>query len=89
MTLRVVADNVTELPVHNPHLIPSIARTFADKCEDGEFGEVSRAVLILETDTGPLRFFWGDSFTHEEAVGTLFLAAHAATVDAIDDFEDD
>ena len=82
------ADNVEPLPVHNPTLIPSIARTFADKCEAGVFGEVERAVLVLETDDGPLKFFWGEPLTHYEAVGMLTVAAHIASTDAVDDFDD-
>jgi hypothetical protein len=86
MTLRVVADNTVELPVHNPKLIPSVARAFANKAEAGEFGAIDRAVLILETDTGPLSFYWGEELTHYEAIGMLQMAAHLATVDGIDAF---
>jgi hypothetical protein len=88
MTLKLVADNTVALPRYNPKLIPSIARTFADKVEDGEFGEVSRAVVILETDAGPIKFYWGERMSHLEAVGLLHLASIAAAGDAFEDFEE-
>ena len=89
MTLRLVSDNVTEIPVYNPHLIPSIARTFADKVEDGEFGEVTRAVVILETDAGPLNFYWGETPSHLEVVGLIQCALLSTTQDALDGYDDD
>ena len=90
MTLKLVStDNVVDIGVYNPMLIPSIARTFADKVEEGEFGEVTRAVVILETDEGLIKFFWGEAPTHLEAVGILQLALHDATVNAIDSYGDD
>lgn len=81
--------NLAELPVYNPKLIPSIARTFADKVEAGEFGMVERAVVILETDVGPVKFYWGESLTHLEAVGLLHLASIAAAQDFAEDVLDD
>ena len=91
MTLKLVhdAENVVELGVYNPALIPEIARTFADKVEDGEFGMVERAVVILETEHGLIKFYWGETPTHLEAVGMLQLALHDATVNAIDSYGDD
>ena len=91
MTLRLVRDEADVIPigVYNPKLIPEIARTFADKVEDGEFGEVERAVVILETDEGLIKFYWGEAPTHLEAVGMLQLALHDATQQAIDSYGDD
>ena len=83
MTLKLVTDNTVELPIYNPRLIPSIARVFADKFEAGEFGEVTRAVLILETEAGPLPFYWGEEISHFEAIGMLQMAAHQAITDGI------
>lgn len=87
MTLRLVdKDNVVEAEVYNPKLIPSIARAFADKAEAGRFGKVKRAVLVLETDEGPLKFYWGEPLTHYEAVGLLHVATHNASSAATDGF---
>lgn len=75
--------NVANLPRHNPHLIPGIARTFADKIEAGEFGQVDRVIVLLETDdAGILPLYWGDRITHVEALGLLHLGLAEATVRA-------
>lgn len=89
MSLKLVEPNIAEFPIYNPKLIPNIARTFADKVEGGEFGQVERAVVILETEAGPIKFYWGAALTHLEAVGLLHLASIAAAQDAYSDFDDD
>lgn len=91
MTITLAVDNcnVVDLPVYNPALIPSIARTFADKVEAGEFGEVTRAIVILETDAGPLNFYWGETPSHLEVVGLIQLALHETTQDALDSYDEE
>lgn len=79
MTLKLVADNVETLPVYNPKAIPSIARTFADKLEGGEFGEVNRVVVLCETDEGLVPMYWGDDLTHYDAIAMLHLGMVEAT----------
>lgn len=90
MTLKLVeTDNIKELPRYNPRLIPSIARTFADKVEAGDFGEATRCVVIVETDEGLERLYWGEEVTHIEAVGILQMALTDAAHKALDSYDED
>jgi hypothetical protein len=87
--LRLVqSDNVAELPRWNPRVISEIARTFANKVENGEFGEVYRVIVIVENDEGLARMYWGNELSHLEAVGMLQLALADATQKATDSYAD-
>lgn len=90
MTLQLVHDaaDVTALPIYNPHVIPEIARTFADKVEAGDFGQVDRCIVIVETTEGLVRLYWGGSIMHIEAVGVLQLSLADATQKALAHFLD-
>lgn len=74
MTLKlVVPDNISELPVENVKDLAAQARTFADKLEAGEFGEVTRVLTVI--DGSPLRFqYSGDTATAYELMGLLTAA---------------
>lgn len=93
--MRLVADNgidvenIARLPVHNPQIIPDIARTFADRVEEGKFGQVERVIVIVETDEGLAKLYWGDGITHIEAVGILQMALFSASGEAIDSYADE
>jgi hypothetical protein len=71
--------NVEHIEVYNPRLIPSIARTFADKLEADAFGDVARVIVLVETDEGIIPLYWGGGITHVEAIGLLHLGLAEAT----------
>jgi hypothetical protein len=74
MTLKLVADNVAELPVGNLMDIAAMARRFADDLDKGEHGEPFRAVLLVQREDGLALFGWGESASPLEMMG-LFEAA--------------
>ena len=76
MTLGLVVDNsnVTELPVGNLMNLADMARRFADGIEAGEFGHTTRAIVVVETETGLAMMTWGEGATPYEMMG-LFEAA--------------
>lgn len=72
MTLRLVSDNVTEIPVGNLMDIADMARRYAS---DLEYGEVERTVVITQLADGSLNILgWGENTTAYELMG-LFEAA--------------
>jgi hypothetical protein len=74
MTLRVVADNVTELPVGNLMDIPGMSRRFANDLEAGDYGDVQRVMVVIESGDGIRTLGWGDSINTFEAIGLLEAA---------------
>ncbi len=91
MSLKLVepSADVVAIDIINPAIIPAVARRFAEKVEEGKFGPVCKAVLVLDTESGPLCFYWGDTPNHFEAIGMLQMAVHEATRKGIEAFEDD
>ena len=74
MTLRLVS-NVTELPVGNLQDIGDMARRFADDVDHGEYGEVLRAVVVVQGDDGSLTILgWGENTNAYNLMG-IFEAA--------------
>jgi hypothetical protein len=74
MTLKLVSDNVSELPVGNLMDIGGMARRFADDLEAGHYGDVLRTVTIVECDGGIILLGWGENTSSYELMG-LFEAA--------------
>jgi hypothetical protein len=52
MTLKLVSDNVTELPVGNVRDLPQMLRYLADDIEAGELGSLTSLVTVLVRDDG-------------------------------------
>lgn len=87
MSLKlVVPDNVAELPVGNLMDIAGMARRFADHLDAGEYGEVTRAVVIVETSDALTLLGWGENTTAYELMG-MFEAAKLRAFS--DQFTDD
>ena len=86
MTLRLVDDNVTPLPVRNLNDIASMARGFADDLDSQAYGEVTRVICIAEHEAGLAILGWGENTSPYELMG-LFEAAKLRVFadDAIDD----
>jgi hypothetical protein len=74
VTLKLVSDNVSELPVDNLMDIGDMARRFADDIDAGEYGEVVRTVTVIECDRGLVILGWSENTTSYELMG-LFEAA--------------
>ena len=86
MTLKLVSDNTVELPVGNLMDIAGMARRFADDLESGNYGDVLRSVLVVESDYGLTLLGWGENTSAYELMG-LFEAAKLRVFadDAIED----
>lgn len=75
MTLRLVSDsNVEELPVGNLQDIAGMARRFAGYVDDGQWGQISRAIVLVEHEGGMTILPWGEATSPYELMG-LFEAA--------------
>ena len=90
MTLKIAVDNsnVQEFPGVNLRDTAAAARRYAELVEAGEFGEVIRATLIVETDHGHETLFWGDTPSINEAVGIFEIAKHALILRLIEGDEE-
>lgn len=85
MGLKLV-DNVSELPVYNFQDIAACARKWADQLELGEQGDVTRAVVVLDTPDGLAICVWGDNVNGYEMVGLLEAAKlHAYEFNVVGD----
>jgi hypothetical protein len=86
VTLRVVSDNTLPLPIGNLMDIAGMARRFADQIDAGEYGDVIRAVVVLETPEALTTIGWGENTTAYELMG-IFEAAKLRVFadDLIDD----
>jgi hypothetical protein len=67
-------ENVAALPVGNLMDIAGMAERFAEDLRTGEYGDVARSVLIVETPEGLTMLGWGENTTNYELMG-LFEAA--------------
>ena len=85
MTLKLVAPEVPELPVRNLMDIPAMARGFADDLEANDYGEVTRAVVIVDTPDGLHILGWGENVTTFEAIGILECAKMTSYGSMFDD----
>jgi hypothetical protein len=72
------------LPVTNWRNIPSIARDFADRVEAGDFGEVTRAMVVLDTEHGIHTLSWGEEATSLYAMGMFQAASNMAFADGLE-----
>jgi hypothetical protein len=75
VSLKLVSDNVSELPVGNLMDIGGMARRFADDLDAGEYGDVLRTIVVAQRDDGALVILgWGENTSAYELMG-LFEAA--------------
>lgn len=76
MMLKLVhdADTADTITLRSLSNIPSMARGFADDLEAGEWGDVTRAIVLVENEDGIVILGWGDGCTAYELMG-LFEAA--------------
>lgn len=84
--LKVVGDNVEKLEVRNLMDIPAMARGFADDLEAGDYGEVERVIVVIDTPDGLRTLGWGESVSNYEAIGIL-EAGKIVTFNSQFDFE--
>lgn len=72
--MRLVSDNVSELPVSNVMDVGAMARKFADEVEAGVYGEVRRCLVVIDCTDSMHQVQWGESVSMFEALG-IFEAA--------------
>lgn len=76
---------VLAFPGTNWRDIAGCARDFADRADAGEFGEITRAMLVLDTDTGFHTLSWGEAACPIYVVGMLQCAQFTAFADGVSD----
>jgi hypothetical protein len=85
VTLRLV-ENVSELPVRNLSDVAAMARGFGDDIEAGDYGDVHRAVVIVQGEDGTLTMLgWGENTTAFELMGICEAAKLQAFADYVSD----
>lgn len=73
--MKLIVDNdVQQLPVRNLMDIPLMARGFADDLEAGDYGDVQRVIVVIDSSEGIRTLGWGDSTGTFEAIGILEAA---------------
>ena len=73
--MKLVVDNVTELPVGNLMDVGGMARRFAEDIDAGAYGEVLRTIVVVHRDDNSLAILgWGENTSAMELMG-LFEAA--------------
>ena len=72
--LEVDNTNVEAFPALNLQDIAACARKFADAVDAGEFGEISMAMLVVETEGTIDTLHWGECINIREAIGTFDIA---------------
>ena len=65
--------NIVPLPVQNLNNVPALARQLADDIEAGEYGNVSRVIVVRDADDLHT-FGWGDIGDAYAGVGLLDAA---------------
>jgi hypothetical protein len=76
MSIRLEVDNtnVEQFPALNLQDIAACARRFADEVDKGAFGDISMAMLVVETADGLETLHWGESISIREAIGIFDIA---------------
>lgn len=74
MTLRIVSDNVSELPVDNWSDISGMLRRTADEIDEGKYGDIIRLVAILDQPMGIGIQTFGENGSQFEIVGLIEAA---------------
>jgi hypothetical protein len=87
--MKLVVDNdsnVEPLPVGNLMDIAGMARIFAEDIDTGKWGDATRALVIIQNDTGLTVLGWGENTSAYEMMG-IFEAAKLRVFadDAIED----
>lgn len=65
--------NIVEFLVHNVNDIPALARTLADDVERGDYGNVRRVLVIMDSDDLHT-FGWGDVGDAFASIGLIDAA---------------
>lgn len=72
--MKLVVDNdsnVEELPIGNLMDVSGMARRFVDQLDNGEHGEVVRAMIIVQNEDGLNACLWGENASGFEKIGML------------------
>lgn len=69
--MKLVVDNVEQLPVGNLMDIAGMSRRFADQVEAGACGAVNRVMVIVENEDGISGLLWGENANSCEKMGML------------------
>ena len=86
--MELIVDNtkVSALPIGNLMDIADMSRRFADEVNDGEYGEVRRAIVVVQGEDGALTIIgWGDSSSPFELMGICEAAKLQAFADYVSD----
>lgn len=84
--MKLVVDNVSELPIRNLSDIGGMARGFADDLDKGEWGDLHRAVVILQGEDGSLVLLgWGENSGPHELMGIFEAAKLQVFADSVCD----
>lgn len=76
MSIKIAVDNtnVEQFPALNLQDIAACARKFAEEADKGTFGEISMAMLVVETADGLETLHWGETISIREAIGIFDIA---------------
>lgn len=77
--------SVLAFPGINWRDIPALARDFAKDVEQGEYGEVTRVALVMETDHGVHTITWGENAPPLLWLGLFQAAGMMAFADATEE----
>lgn len=69
--------NIVDFPYKNLNDIPAMLRKFADAAENGDYGYLRTAFLIVENDDDVEYFGWGNADDPLRNIGLLHLAVEA------------
>lgn len=73
--MKLVVDNIAELPIRNLGDIANMARGFADDVDAGDWHDIHRAVVVVQGEDGTLTLLgWGENTSSFELMG-IFEAA--------------
>jgi hypothetical protein len=84
--VKLVVDNVTELPVGNLMDIAGMARRFANGVDDGDWLDIHRAVVVVQGEDGTLSILgWGENTSSFELMGIFEAAKLQVFADHVSD----
>lgn len=77
--------SVIPFPAVNWRDIPGLSREFADKVEAGQYGEITRALLVLDTPDGVHTLSWGEGACPIYIMGLCQAAANTVYAEGLMD----
>jgi hypothetical protein len=85
VTLRIVSDNVTELPIGNVQDIPEMLRLLADDIEEGQWGDVATLIGVMVGPEGVAHVTYGEAGSIYDLMGIFETAKMQVFADHAND----